>query len=171
MDDQPIRVLCVDDNEAVVEALAEKLALEPGIVCVGRLYSADALIEQVRRAGAAAPHVVLLDIEMPGRDAIDALGELSRTFPGVRTVILSAYVRDDYIAAAVRAGAWGYLSKGDSPAEITAAIRQVARGEFAFGREAGQRFARLSAEGNSGGAPFSGPVSSTKPTDLDRRGA
>lgn len=139
MDGHRVKVLCVDDNEAIVKAIAQKLAMERDFECVGRLHSADELIQEARRTN---PDVVLLDIEMPGRDSLLALEELARVCPNVRTLILSAHVRDDYIDAAITAGAWGYVSKADPPAEIIESLRKVASGEFSLGREIAERHAR-----------------------------
>src|SRR3569832_2190598 len=111
MSQPQIRVLCIDDNEALLRALEVKISLEPGMACVGALSTADQLIDEAKRQRA---DVVLLDLEMPGRDSMQALAELSRECPGTRTIILSAFLRDEYIEAALAAGAWGYLSKGDT---------------------------------------------------------
>lgn len=139
MDDRRVRVLCVDDNEAIVKAIAQKLAMERDFECVGRLQSADDLVDEAQRT---TPDVVLLDIEMPGRDAFAALRDLVRVCPNVRTLILSAHVRDDYVDAAVSAGAWGYVSKADAPSEIIESLRKVARGEFSLGHEIVERQVR-----------------------------
>jgi DNA-binding NarL/FixJ family response regulator len=125
-----IRVLCVDDNQALADALEMKLAGEPDLECVGKLPTADGLT-----AHAAAADVVLLDIEMPGRDTFQALREMLAAHPGVRVIILSAHVRDEYVDTAVGAGVWGHLCKGDRPEEIVRAVRRVAGGEFVLGTE------------------------------------
>jgi DNA-binding NarL/FixJ family response regulator len=78
------------------------------------------------------PHVVLLDIDMPGLDPFEAIQELQGVCPEVRVIILSAFVRDHYIDLAWRAGAWGYLAKSDAPDEIIKGIRDVTRGDVAF---------------------------------------
>jgi DNA-binding NarL/FixJ family response regulator len=70
---------------------------------------------------------------MPGPDPFEALEDLRRQCPNTRAIMLSAYVRDHYIDAAVNAGAWGYLCKNDDPETIIDAIRKVSRGEFVFG--------------------------------------
>jgi DNA-binding NarL/FixJ family response regulator len=132
MTNTPTRVLCVDDHAFVVEGLRSRLALESDLEWVGRLASAEHLVPEVQRT---SPNIVLLDIEMPGPDPFGAMEDLHRQSPDVRVIMLSAYVRDHYIDAAVKAGAWGYLSKSDSPDTIIEAIRKVARGEFAFGPE------------------------------------
>lgn len=127
MSDHPVRVLCVDDHPALAEGVRARLALEPDLEYVGGLTSADDLIGQAREQ---RPDVVLLDIAMPGTDPFAATADLQRHFPDVRVVFLTAKVRDHYMDAAFRAGAWGYLYKGDDLDEIVAAIKRVARGEY-----------------------------------------
>lgn len=139
MQEREIRVLCVDDNTALVDAMEQALCIEPGIRCVGHLFTADTLVGEV---GRLRPDVVLLDIEMPGADSLTMLKELTGAHPETRVVVLSAHVRDDYIDAAINAGAWGYLSKGDGPSEVIRAVRKVARGEFSLGREVAERYIR-----------------------------
>lgn len=127
---RPTRVLSVDDHAFLAEGLRARLALEPDMQVVGHLARADQMIDKVRELDV---DVVLLDIEMPGRDPFLALAELRKASPRVRTIILSAYVRDRYVDATVKAGAWGYLAKSDDPETIIAAIRDVVGGRFTFG--------------------------------------
>ena len=129
MNEQILRILCVDDHAIIGEGLQTKLALERDMEFAGWLGSADMLIDEVGRTQA---NIVLLDIEMPGLDPFEVVGDLRRRYPDVRAIMLSAYIRDLYIDAAVRAGAWGYLSKSDEPDTVVDAIRKVGRGEFAF---------------------------------------
>lgn len=147
-----LRILCVDDHAFLVAGLRSVLGHHNGMEVVGELSSVTDLRAEVERTGA---QVVLLDIEMPGPDPFEAIEELSRRAPDVRVVILSAHVRDCYLQAAVEAGAWGYLSKGDAPAEILEGIRRVSSGKLAFSPEvegrvwatdyaAGRREVRLS---------------------------
>jgi DNA-binding NarL/FixJ family response regulator len=126
----PIRVFCVDDHAFLVEGLQARLSMARDMEFVGRLNSAEDLVAEVKRT---KPDVVLLDIEMPGPDPFEAMEDLRRQCPTVRTIMLSAYVRDHYIDAAVNAGAWGYLCKDDDPDTIVHAIRDVAGGAFVFG--------------------------------------
>ncbi|MHC4415142.1 MAG: response regulator [Planctomycetota bacterium] len=130
--DSRVRVLCVDDHAFLVEGLRARIEVEPDLEFVGRLPTASDLVAHVERTGA---DIVLLDIEMPGADAFDAMDELRRRFPEVKTILLSAYVRDQYIDAAYKAGAWGYLSKSDSPDAVIDGIRKVSGGDLAFSAE------------------------------------
>ena len=124
------RVLSVDDHAFLAEGLRARLALEQDMEVVGHLPRADGLVKHVLRTGA---DIVLLDIEMPGMDPFEALAALRRAVPACRTIILSAYVRDRYVDATVKAGAWGYLAKSDDPGVIIQAIRDVRAGKFTFG--------------------------------------
>jgi two-component system response regulator DesR len=130
MTSERIRVLCVDDNPFVADGIRIRLAIHPGFDWVGHLSTADDLIDQAQRL---RPDIVLLDIDMPGRDSLLALAELTATVSSVRTIIVSGYERDDYLDRAVEAGAWGYVSKNDGPQQIVDAIREVHAGRFAFG--------------------------------------
>ncbi|MBT8486011.1 MAG: response regulator transcription factor [Phycisphaerales bacterium] len=133
---EPIRVLTVDDHAFLVEGLQARLAIESDLEFVGRCPSADTLVETVRRTDA---NIVLLDIEMPGADPFEAIDDLRRQCPDTRVIMLSAYVRDHYIDAAYKAGAWGYLSKGDSSDDVVSGIRNVAAGQLAFSPQVQKR--------------------------------
>ena len=132
----PIRVLCVDDHSFLIEGLRARFEVEPDIECVGSLPTAERLVAEAKRL---EPDIVLLDIEMPGPDSFEATDELRRQCPDTRTIILSAYVRDHYISAALEAGAWGYFSKGDETRSMIAGIRKVAGGELAFSPKVQER--------------------------------
>ena len=104
----PIRVLCVDDHAFLVDGLKTRLEVENDMEFVGRLDTADDLVGHVQRLQAG---VVLLDIDMPGADVFEAIDELHRRHPEARAILLSAYLRDQYLDSAFSSGAWGYLSK------------------------------------------------------------
>lgn len=130
MNRMPIRVMCVDDHAFLVEGLRSRLSLSRDMEFVGRLPTADDLVAEAKRL---RPDIILLDVEMPGPDPFEALDDLRRQCPSVKVIMLSAYVRDHYIDAAVNAGAWGYLCKDDEPDSIINAIREVSNGSFVFG--------------------------------------
>jgi DNA-binding NarL/FixJ family response regulator len=136
MNTRTIRILCVDDHAFLVEGLSARFALERDFELVGRLSTAENLAAEVKRT---RPQVVLLDIEMPGPDAFDALAELTRQNSDARVIMLSAYIRDHYIEAAYKAGAWGYFCKSDEMNAIVEGIRKVAGGEFALGPKVQER--------------------------------
>lgn len=125
-------VLCVDDTAEVAAALKVKLARVGGFRWCGWLASADGLVERAQRD---CPSLVLLDMDMPGRDPFDALAELVERCPGSRVIIFTRHARRELIDRALDAGAWGYLSKNDGEEELVKALRLVAAGEFALGPE------------------------------------
>jgi DNA-binding NarL/FixJ family response regulator len=131
-----IRILCVDDHAFLVEGLRARFATEHDLECVGRLPTADALVPEIKRL---QPDIVLLDIEMPGTDAFEAARDVKRVYPDVKVIFFSAYVKDHYVSAAFKAGAWGYFSKSDDTDAIVQGLRKVAAGEFAFGPKVAER--------------------------------
>jgi DNA-binding NarL/FixJ family response regulator len=131
--DSTIKVLCVDDNFLVAEGIRIKLMLAGGFEWLGHLSDADNLNQEVIRQ---QPDVVLLDIDMPGKNAFVALQELSESDPTPRVIIVSGHVRADLIDRALDAGAWGYISKGDEADMIVSAIQRVMDGECVLGTDA-----------------------------------
>lgn len=119
---RPVRVLSVDDHALVSEGIEARIRLDPRLEFAGALTSGETLVREVKRVG---PDVVLLDIEMPGPDPFELIGDLGRYSPDVRVIVFSAHVRDSYIDAAVAAGAWGYLCKGDTPEVVVDALANV----------------------------------------------
>lgn len=134
--DGKIRILCVDDHAFLVEGLNARFELEPDFELVGRLTTAENLLDEVKRSRA---EIVLMDIEMPGPDPFDSIAELRRHFEEVKVIILSAYIRDHYIDAAYRSGAWGYFCKSDEMKSLVEGIRKVRQGEFALGPKVQER--------------------------------
>ena len=138
-DGSGIRVLCVDDHAVLIEGLKAQFSLDPSIRCIASLPSAERLIEEV---GRLKPDIVLLDIEMPGPDAFEAADRLRQLHPRTRVVILSAHIRDGYIDAAFKCGAWGYFAKADELSAIISGIREVAcgrKGAFVLGPKVKER--------------------------------
>jgi DNA-binding NarL/FixJ family response regulator len=82
----------------------------------------------------------LIDIDMPGHDAFDAIESIHAANPDVRWIVLSAHIRDSYIDTAIQAGAIGYLSKREEPTAIVNAIRAAMKGEPSFSREVLERY-------------------------------
>ncbi len=118
----PIRILGADDHPVVRDGLAAILSTQLDFAVVAQAGSGD---EVLRRAAEVHPDVVLLDLEMPEMDGVEALRRL-RERPGApRVIVFTAYDTDDRILAAVRAGAQGYLLKGAPRDEIFQAIRVV----------------------------------------------
>lgn len=123
----PIRVLCVDDNPAVAGMLTLSIELEPGFEHVGTLNRADDLLKVCLEQ---RPHVVLLDVSMPGRDPFESLAEVAAKCPETRVIVFSGYEDRETVDRAIEAGAWGYIAKDLTAQEVFAAIRRVSEGHF-----------------------------------------
>lgn len=120
-----IRVLIAEDQDMVRGALAALLGMEPDIEVVAEVDRGDQVVE---RALATAPHVALLDIEMPGEDGISIAARLRRELPECRTLMLTTFGRPGYLRRAMAQGATGFLLK-DAPADqLAIAIRQTMQG-------------------------------------------
>ena len=119
------RVLVVDDQDLVRHGLRMILELG-GMEVVGE--AADG-VEAVERARTLAPDVVLMDVRMPRMDGIEATERLLAERPETRVLALTTFDLDEYVYAAVRAGASGFLLKDVPPADLVHAVGVVARGE------------------------------------------
>lgn len=126
MSDAPIRVVVVDDQTVVREGLVLILGLLPGIEVVGTAADGEQALQVV---AAHRPNVVLIDLRMPRMDGAQATALIRERHPGTEVVVLTTYVDDTSVLAALRAGARGYLTKDARPAEIAAAIEAVRNGK------------------------------------------
>ena len=122
---ETIRILLADDHPVVRDGLAAMLGTQPDFQVVGE---AGTGAEAVAEAARLRPDIVLMDLEMPSLDGIEAIRRLRATDPAVQVVVLTAFDTDERILGALQAGAQGYLLKGAPRAEIFAAIRAVSAG-------------------------------------------
>jgi DNA-binding NarL/FixJ family response regulator len=122
-----IRVVVVDDQALVRVGLRTLIADEEGMELVGEAENGRDAVALVRRVG---PDVVLMDIRMPTMDGLAALAAIASepALAGVRVIMLTTFELDDYVFAALRGGASGFLLKDAEPDELLRAIRVVAEG-------------------------------------------
>ena len=125
-----ISVLLADDHVLVREMLHERLTRE-GMKIVGLASSGDQVVEL---AAECLPDVAVLDIDMPGISAFQAVRGVHRVSPNTRVIFLSAYVHDNYVDQALAVEASGYLTKSEPPEAIVEAIRRVHRGRSSYSR-------------------------------------
>ena len=140
----PVRVALVDDQGMVRSGLRSLVDAEPDLEVVAEAADGQAGVAAVRRT---RPDVVLMDIRMPVLDGVAATRQVVEVVPSCRVVALTTYDLDEYLFAALRAGASGFLLK-DAPADdLLAAIRTVARGDGMLAPSATRRlietFSRL----------------------------
>ena len=121
-----IRVLVADDHPVVRHGLCTMLEIEDDFIVVGRAADGEEAVEQAR---STHPDIILLDVQMPRMDGIEALRRIRADDPEARVIVLTTYRNEDYIFPSLQAGASGYLLKDASREELAEAIRAVARGE------------------------------------------
>jgi DNA-binding NarL/FixJ family response regulator len=127
---EAIRVLLADDHAGFRSGLAALLGSVAGLRVVAEADTGQAAVD---KALAAQPDVVVMDLNMPGLDGIEATRRIIATSPHIAVVVLSMYEDDDQVFRALKAGARGYLLKGADRSELVRAIRGVASGEAIFG--------------------------------------
>jgi DNA-binding NarL/FixJ family response regulator len=123
-----IRVLVVDDQDLLRDSFQVLIDAEPDMEVVGEAGDGVAAVESAKRA---QPDVVLMDVRMPIMDGIEATRQITGegTADGARVLILTTFELDEYVFAALRAGASGFALKSRPLEELLAAIRTVASGE------------------------------------------
>jgi DNA-binding NarL/FixJ family response regulator len=122
MASQPVQVSIVEDDTGTREMLAALVAREPDMACLRTYATAEAAIAEVPQQ---APHVLLVDINLPGKSGIECVNELKTAVPGLQMIIVTTYDDADNIFHALRAGATGYILKRAPAREIVDAIREV----------------------------------------------
>jgi len=123
---EAIRLLLADDHAVVRSGLRLLLEAQPDLVIVGEAENGE---EAIRRTAELQPDVVLMDIEMPGMNGIEAARRIKTQSPGASVLALTMYEDDQYFFEMLRAGASGYVPKRAAPDELASAIRAVSRGE------------------------------------------
>ncbi|MDU0315746.1 response regulator transcription factor [Phycicoccus sp. M110.8] len=152
MTDPVIRVVLADDHQVLRDGLVALLDALPGMEVVGT--AADGR-DAVLTARETEPDVVVMDIQMPLLDGIEATRQVVAARPATAVVILTMNEDDDTIMGALRAGARGYLLKGSSAAEVQQAIRAAAAGGMVFGASLAARITDfLSGRPNTPDVPF-----------------
>jgi DNA-binding NarL/FixJ family response regulator len=132
----PIRVLIADDHPLFRDGLRALLNSIPQTKLVGEAADGEEVLKQ---ATALQPDVILMDIQMPGLNGVDATRQILRAAPDIGIVVLTIFEDDELVFAAMRAGARGYILKGADQTEILRAIGAAMRGEAFFGAPIAKR--------------------------------
>jgi DNA-binding NarL/FixJ family response regulator len=126
---RPVRILLVDDHQVVRTGLKRLIELEDDLVVVAEAGTAG---EAVRRAEIDSPDLVVMDVRLPDRSGISACSEILKRFPHVKVLVLTSYADEVALAAAVTAGASGYVLKSARASELMDDLRRVMSGELIF---------------------------------------
>ena len=121
-----IRILSADDHALLREGIASLIAIEPDMQLVAQASTGREAIEQFRRH---KPDIVLMDLQMPEISGIEAIIAIRGEFPEARIVVLTTYSGDVQVVRALRAGARGYVLKGNVHTDLLATIRAVHCGQ------------------------------------------
>lgn len=120
-----IKVAIFEDNRSLREGLAAMIGGTPGFECVGAFPNCNNLLKNISQA---KPDVVLMDIEMPGINGIEAVAMIKEEFPEIKILMETIFDDDEKIFNSICAGAEGYILKHTTPAEIMEAITEIHEG-------------------------------------------
>lgn len=158
-----VRILIADDHPLFRDGLRTLLESVDDCVAIAEAGNGGAAVEL---AASLAPDLVLMDINMPGLNGIEATRRIVQHNGAVHVLMLTMFEDDDSVFAAVRAGARGYILKGARQDEILRAIRAVANGEVIFGPGIAQRVMRLLRNERPAGAVASLPELTARETEI-----
>jgi DNA-binding NarL/FixJ family response regulator len=136
---EPTRILIADDHAPFREGLCALLQPEGDLELAGEAADGEAVIAGARDL---QPDVILMDLQMPSVNGIEATQRILATSPHISVLVLTMFEDDDSVFAALQAGARGYLLKGAPKAEILRAVRGAAQGEAIFGPSIAKRLVR-----------------------------
>ncbi len=162
-----IRVLVVDDQVLIRRAVVQILGTAPDVDVVGE--APDGL-EAVAAASRLRPDVVVMDIRMPRMDGIEATAAIcsDADLAETRVLILTTFEEDEYIVAALRAGASGFIGKGAEPEAIVHAVQAIAAGDALLSAAATRSLITRYVLPRAGGAPVEVPAQLRDLTDRER---
>jgi DNA-binding NarL/FixJ family response regulator len=121
-----IKVALIEDNKAFIEALQHLINNEEDIYVIYSSNNCNKLAEAIKDS---KPHVVIMDIEMPGINGIEGVKIVKEAVPETQVFMLTTFEDDDRVFNSIKAGASGYMLKNDAPEEIIDAIRKIHKGE------------------------------------------
>ena len=120
-----IKILIADDHAVVRHGLKQIVTSDSQMTIVGEASNGNELLDLARKTSV---DVVVLDINMPGRNGLETLKDLKRDYPSLPVIILSMHPEEQYAVRVLKAGAAGYMNKEAAPDELVAAIKKVYQG-------------------------------------------
>lgn len=120
-----IRMMLVDDHAVLRDGLRSILEIEPDIEVVGEAVSGNEVLSIVEQC---VPDVILMDINLPGKDGVEVTALVKKHFPRSKILVLTTYDHEEYFMSSLRAGADGYLLKDATSEQVVEAIRTVYQG-------------------------------------------
>ena len=167
---RPLRIALVDDQDLVRTGFRMILDAQRDMCVVGQASDGVGALSMVRTT---RPDVVLMDIRMPALDGIAATRAVLEADPGIKVIVLTTFDLDDYLVAAMRAGASGFLLKDTTAPELIAGIRAVARGDSVVAPSATRRLlerwfappAPADSPGAGAARPIDSPGLGARPAD------
>ena len=124
--DKKHRILIVDDHTLLRAGLRALMLQDPGLEVVGEAENGR---DAIRAVGQLSPDLVLMDLTMPGMNGIEAVTEIKKRYPEVRVLVMTLHKAEDYVHAALKAGADGYILKDATQDEFRVAMRSVLLGK------------------------------------------
>jgi len=134
---EPIRILLADDRSMFRQAIASLIAMQDDMVVVGQAGNG---LEAIEQAHALGPDLIVMDIEMPVMNGVEATRHIKEQLPGIKIVMLTVSEDDDFLFDAIRFGADGYLLKNLSPEQLYDLLRAVMRNETPLAPAIATRF-------------------------------
>jgi DNA-binding NarL/FixJ family response regulator len=125
MNNNKIKILIADDHAIVREGLKQIVAEEKDMIVAGEAENAETIMKLLEKEKWS---IVILDINMPGRNGLEILKDIKQLYPDLPVLILSMFSEEQYGIRAIKAGASGYLKKVSAPDELVKAIRKIVNG-------------------------------------------
>ena len=160
----PIRVLVVDDHPMMREALCAALEAEPDLHVVGEATDGQ---QAVQHALELDPDVIVMDLYLPGKDGVSAIGEIVSHNSEARILVVTSSTEDEKVMAAVQAGAIGYLLKNAPRAEFIRGVREVARGNSFMPPEVAAKLAKEMCRSHAGPGALDQPIKPLTPREKE----
>lgn len=146
-----IKVLIVDDHALVRMGIRRLLEDLPDVDVIADAKSGEEALELVKTNH---PDVILLDMKMPGMDGLEVTRRMTRSYPTIKIIVVTALSSEPMPLCVLRLGAWGYVTKESGAEEMAKAIRTVARGEKYLSAEMAQKMVINRLEGTQEDSPF-----------------